>query len=205
MYNPYEVREKPAGMDSLVSLDPRRIQCPLMADPKTGMVYSYYHGRVLKPSGTKCRLGYIQLKMYRPGSDVMHTVMAHRAIWEAVNGPIPDGMEIDHINMIRDDNRIENLRLVTLRENRLHRRYCAKKVGKSGVPGVHWFEPTKKWCSVISCQGKRWQKYGSDKDAVYAWYYSMKKKLHGESSLAGMPKPIYTNLTPELDKIGKPW
>lgn len=38
---------------------------------------------------------------------------AHRVIWEVFNGEIPEGMEIDHINHVRDDNRIENLRLVS--------------------------------------------------------------------------------------------
>lgn len=39
--------------------------------------------------------------------------LMHRIIWEMHNGEIPEGMEIDHINHIRDDNRIENLRLVS--------------------------------------------------------------------------------------------
>ena len=33
------------------------------------------------------------------------------------NGEIPNGYQIDHINTIRDDNRIENLRCVTPKEN----------------------------------------------------------------------------------------
>lgn len=37
----------------------------------------------------------------------------HRLIWQLLNGPIPEGMEIDHINGNRSDNRIQNLRLVT--------------------------------------------------------------------------------------------
>lgn len=41
----------------------------------------------------------------------------HRIIWETFKGEIPDGYEIDHINTIRDDNRLENLRLVTHKEN----------------------------------------------------------------------------------------
>ena len=41
----------------------------------------------------------------------------HRLIWEAFNGEIPDGMEIDHINGNPSDNRLENLRLVTHEDN----------------------------------------------------------------------------------------
>lgn len=44
----------------------------------------------------------------------------HRAVWEAFHGPIPSGLEINHINTIRDDNRLENLELVTSRQNHLH-------------------------------------------------------------------------------------
>ena len=46
----------------------------------------------------------------------------HRIIYEMFNGPIPDGMQIDHINGVRDDNRIENLRVVTITENHHNRK-----------------------------------------------------------------------------------
>ena len=45
------------------------------------------------------------------------TELLHRVIWEELNGPIPDGLTIDHINSNRVDNRIENLQLLTLKAN----------------------------------------------------------------------------------------
>lgn len=45
------------------------------------------------------------------------TRCVHRVIYETFIGEIPDGYEIDHINTIRTDNRLENLRCVTHKEN----------------------------------------------------------------------------------------
>ena len=42
----------------------------------------------------------------------------HRLVWTEANGKIPKGMEIHHINGVRDDNRIENLALVTQSQNK---------------------------------------------------------------------------------------
>lgn len=44
----------------------------------------------------------------------------HRIVWKMCNGVEPEG-QIDHINHIRDDNRIKNLRVVTNRENSQNR------------------------------------------------------------------------------------
>jgi hypothetical protein len=44
----------------------------------------------------------------------------HRAMWEAFIGPIPEGLEINHKNLDRADNRLANLELVTHRENIQH-------------------------------------------------------------------------------------
>tara|TARA_R110002126_G_scaffold274305_1_gene419243 strand:- start:72 stop:536 length:465 start_codon:yes stop_codon:yes gene_type:complete len=43
----------------------------------------------------------------------------HRLVWEAFKSPIPEGMEIDHINNNRLNNMISNLQLMSKRDNLL--------------------------------------------------------------------------------------
>jgi hypothetical protein len=71
-------------------------------------------------------------------------VYEHRMVWETHNGKIPKGMQIDHINHDRGDNRLENLRLVTCQQNHFNR---------SGVKGFSWHKKTGKWRSYIKING----------------------------------------------------
>lgn len=45
--------------------------------------------------------------------------LAHRAVWRLMRGPIPKGVEIDHLCRNRACTRLEHLELVTHRENTL--------------------------------------------------------------------------------------
>ena len=45
------------------------------------------------------------------------TRLVHLLVWEAFNGTIPKGMQVNHINEIKTDNRLENLNLMTPKEN----------------------------------------------------------------------------------------
>jgi hypothetical protein len=45
---------------------------------------------------------------------------AHRLVWRAFRGEIPRGIDVNHRNGVRDDNRLENLELVTRSENVIH-------------------------------------------------------------------------------------
>lgn len=62
-------------------------------------------------------VGSLTLKGYRRFEFRNKNYSVHRIIWEMFNGPIPEGLEIDHINGIRDDNQIENLRLANRNQN----------------------------------------------------------------------------------------
>jgi hypothetical protein len=64
-----------------------------------------------QPVGCLDRDGYLVTMRQRQNLKV------HRIIWELHHGEIPKGMQVDHINRVRDDNRIENLRLATPLEN----------------------------------------------------------------------------------------
>lgn len=72
---------------------------------------------------------------------------AHRLAWLLVYGPIPSGMEIDHIDHNPSNNKISNLRLVTKSANRQNR--AKDRRNKSGVTGVFWASHAKAWCAQI--------------------------------------------------------
>jgi hypothetical protein len=66
---------------------------------------------------------------------------------------IPDGTHnivIDHINEIKTDNRVENLRLIGHRENVAR----SVKNSTSTYVGVSWSKNAKKWISQITIDGK---------------------------------------------------
>jgi hypothetical protein len=44
-------------------------------------------------------------------------IFMHRVIWEIINGPIPEKLEIDHIDGNSLNNRVNNLRMCTKKQN----------------------------------------------------------------------------------------
>jgi len=66
--------------------------------------------------------GYRQFKTFENGG-VTTPYYVHRFVWEYFNGEIPQGLEINHINEDKSDNRLENLELVTKKQNIRKRSY----------------------------------------------------------------------------------
>lgn len=66
----------------------------------------------------KVPLGYLQIRSMRNGKRIHAS--AHRLVWQHFFGDIPDGLIINHKNGIKDDNRPENLEVVTYSESIKH-------------------------------------------------------------------------------------
>lgn len=87
-------------------------------------------GRVIK--GFDDGRGYLYLNARVDGN--RHVVELHQLVWALVYGKFPK--QIDHINGNSKDNRVDNLREVTLSENCLNRLRPWKPNAKTGLPGV---------------------------------------------------------------------
>lgn len=90
---------------------------------------------------------------------------AHRIIFHMHYGYLPEFL--DHINGIRLDNRIENLRPATKQQNQQNRKVMSNN--KSGHPGVIWREKYQKWEAYIKTgKYKFLGMYLNIKDAIHA-------------------------------------
>lgn|SRR3990167_4423269 len=70
------------------------------------------------------------------------SLFMHRVIMLA-----PPGIEVDHINGDKLDNRKENLRLCSHAENMCNRKLPSNST--SGYKGVSWYPPYNRWCAKI--------------------------------------------------------
>lgn len=70
-------------------------------------------GRLLRP-GVIDKFGHVSVALGRNNSQCVHTLVALAFI-----GPRPKGMDVAHKNCVGDDNRADNLKYATRRENNL--------------------------------------------------------------------------------------
>jgi hypothetical protein len=119
--------------------------------------------------------GYIRVKCYGKN------FYAHRIIWYMIHGYHPQ--EIDHINGIKHDNRIANLRDVSRSLN------CFNKPCNSntGLRGVYFRKDRQKYTTSITKDGVTYYlgQYDS-KEEAYKAYCDMYQSLLGDFSIIGL-------------------
>lgn len=76
---------------------------------------------------------------------------AHRLAWLCIEGRWPQD-ELDHTNLVKSDNRRENLREATRTENNWNR--PRRSNNTSGYKGVSYFKRNDKWRAQIKVNGK---------------------------------------------------
>ena len=119
--------------------------------------------RTLKP--TKTANGYLRLCL-----PVRHKFV-HQIVYEAFNGPIPQGMDIDHINGVRDDNRLENLRAVPRKINALNR-HAANANNKARIRGVYFHKRSGRWVFCVNRKQIASSELLSDVSVIALEYWS---------------------------------
>ena len=106
---------------------------------------------------------------------------AHRMAWLYVYGDMPNKPTIDHINRIRTDNRIANLREATFSEQSCNVSKRKQKLTSQHI-GVHWCKVMNSYEAMIRRNGIRYKLgyFDNEHDAGLA-YIEAKARLAYES------------------------
>lgn len=103
---------------------------------------------------------------------------AHALAWLYVHGRWPEG-RLDHRDLDRSNNRIDNLREATGSQNQANRSKQANNT--SGYKGVYWLKSQKKWLAKVVRNGKQYHLGLHDTvEAAHAAYKAGSERLHGE-------------------------
>jgi hypothetical protein len=111
---------------------------------------------------------------YRVTNIWKRAYMVHRLIWLYIHGAWPSE-NIDHINGIRSDNRLVNIRDVSQRVNCENKRHTLKN-SKSGLMGAVWRPRSGKWVAHITVN-RRQIYLGQFDSAVAAHQEYLSKKI----------------------------
>jgi hypothetical protein len=122
--------------------------------------------------------GTVQTKGYRNINLLTYANKAHRLAWLYVYGEWPI-LQLDHINGVKDDNRICNLREANNGQNQMNKK--TQRNNTSGHRNVYWRNSRNRWVVSISVEGKNYIKGSFKKleDAVIR-AEEVRKSMFGE-------------------------
>ena len=105
--------------------------------------------------GNKHNNGYLFCNVRKHGQKEQKGYLVHRFIYECFESMIPDGKVIDHINDIKDDNRLCNLQMITHQEN------CEKTAKGRDYSFVAKNHQNRKCVKTINCETNEVSFYNS--------------------------------------------
>lgn len=148
-------------------------------DPETGH-FTRLPGRAYRKKGgdiAGCKKsGYLVIRV----DGILYR--AHRLAWLAFTGKWPDG-EIDHINGVKDDNRIANLRDVPIEVNRQNQ-VGPRRSNKTGYLGVYFYKTRNQYKAEITVNRKnKCLGYYATAELAYQAYLEAKRTLHQGNTL----------------------
>jgi hypothetical protein len=149
----------------MIDLTQEYVQEILHYFPETGELrWRFGNGRNVKPwqlAGSINGHGHRTIKINGK------SMQAHRIIWLYVYGHFPSNV-VDHKNRNASDNRLNNLRNVSQKDNAQN--IALPKHNKSGHIGVSWVKTHNSWTVYVKVDGKnKWLGYYKDlKQAVTA-------------------------------------
>lgn len=122
-------------------------------------------------------VGHLCSNGYRKAHVGPHTILVHRIIWLMSHGDCPD--QLDHINLCKSDNRLENLRPADHYQNQYNTRL--KSQNSSGYKGVGWSNTAKRWHARHRFKRKLVHVgYFDTPEEAHSAYAESVRRLHGE-------------------------
>lgn len=126
-----------------------------------------------KQAGYKNSIGYFAVNI------LGRSLLVHRIVWAMESGRDPIG-DVDHRDLCRSNNRIENLREASRSQNCMNKN--RRVDNRSGVKGVHWHKATGKWAAAIKSKAAGPVHLGTflTIEEATAAYARAASELHGE-------------------------